>query len=118
MRKTIFLVFFILTSCVYEQPFNKYQWMEKNNLGYYSNREFMLSDVIDNVLFKGESYNNVICLLGENTLKRHNNELFIDYNITTEFGFGSIDPNYTKSLLIYFTSDSSLIRHEVFTWSR
>ena len=99
MLTAIFLLLFgLLTSCNNDITFEKNGWQQKDDLGFYPNRNKMLNDLTINHNLKGLSYKKIIELIGEPEKNiTANNSIF--YNIITDYGH-DIDPVYSKTLEI------------------
>ncbi|MES2589417.1 MAG: hypothetical protein V4622_10585 [Bacteroidota bacterium] len=115
MIKLIFSLILIISlfSCSRNVEYNKELWDVKNDGFYYSNREFMLDDLINNYHLKGkhikelnEIFNNVVVDTFENHYR-------ISFNIVTDYGW-NIDPVYTKDLILELNKDSIVKSVEVF----
>ncbi|MBD1393082.1 hypothetical protein [Mucilaginibacter glaciei] len=106
----LMILLFALSSC--QQKFDKNLWSERNDLGMYPNRKSMLDDVVKNHKIKGQSYKQIIELLGKST-GLEDNKLY--YNIITDYGW-DIDPIYAKDLIITFNRDSIATGFNVKEW--
>lgn len=107
---------FLLTSCQSDLKFEGRKWKEERDLEFYPFREQMLNDIIQNKRFVGLSYRTAFDSLGqpENYNMKKDNELW--YSVTTEYG--TIDPVYTKHLVLTLDKDSTIKKIEVREWKR
>jgi len=96
--------------------FDKELWNESVD-GFFEHREKMITDLMENRLNNGMAYKTVIDLLGkpENFANLDSNtigyEVFVDYD-------WDIDPVETKTLLIEFSSDSTIVDLELKHWKK
>jgi hypothetical protein len=104
----IIAVFLIgLYSCKQtEITFDKELW-SKTVDGFYEHREQMVKDLMENRLNKGLAYHSVIDLLGKSANFANLDSNTIGYEVFVDYGW-SIDPVETKTLLISFSSDSTI----------
>jgi len=117
MAKYFYLLFITLTifSCKEHQKFDKGLWKKKEDM-FYSNRKFMIDDLVKNYQLKGKKYRDIVELLGapESNL---DSTLQIFYEIDVDYGT-DIDPVYSKSLVIIFDKDIVVKRFEVEIWKK
>ena len=85
--------------------------------GFYEHREKMITDILENRLSKGMTYQSVIDLLGKpaNFANLDSNE--IGYEVFVDYGW-DIDPVETKTLLINFSSDSTISDFKLDHWKK
>ncbi|MGV3612870.1 MAG: hypothetical protein ACO1N0_18055 [Fluviicola sp.] len=92
-----------------EQKFNKRIWNEID--GSYNPRDPMVKDIMENHLYIGMKYADVINLLGDSTMKMDKNQT-ISYEVYFD--------NYTelnKCLTIQFTNDSLVKSFKKVEWT-
>jgi hypothetical protein len=111
------LISLLFFSCSFNQEqFNKQKWNLKDDIGYYSYREPMLDDLLENHKIKGLSVTELEKLLGEIKIDVSNkNEVY--FNIVTDFGF-DIDPVYTKDLILELDKNSIVKEYKIVEWSK
>lgn len=110
--KAYISIILLLTLCSCQQKFDKKLWDEQSSEGIHLNRKSMLNDVVENHKIKGQSYNQIIEMLGDST-GLEDNKLY--YNIITDYGW-DIDPVYSKDLIITFNRDSIATGFDVKEW--
>jgi hypothetical protein len=98
------LSIFFSYSCNQQILFDEEKWNESDGI-FYTNREKMVNDLLENHLKKGMTYKEVINLLGSS--ENHDNEVrnTIWYEIMVDYGW-DIDHEKGKTLYIEFTNDS------------
>ncbi len=115
MRAIYVLTFLtILTSCENQLKFDSKKWKESTDLDTYPNRESMLSDIIDNKKFIGQSYQSVIESLG---LPEDQLDNVLWYSVTVDYGT-NIDPVHTKHLTLTINKDSIVEKVEIKEWRK
>ncbi len=119
ITKILIGLFIISYSCdtKRETDFNSQQWLIEKDLEYYPYRDLMIQDIIDNNLFIGFEYNQLIDSLGipDNVQPRKNNEIY--YLIKNDYG-SDIDPVYTKHLIFTLNSDSIVKSVNIYEWDK
>jgi hypothetical protein len=96
--------------------FDSVNWNKKVD-GFYSYREFMIQDVMENQLQNGMPLREVIALLGTPELYHNQKEYEINYEISVDYGW-NIDPMEGKELIIVFDSDSLVTDIRLKHWKR
>ncbi len=111
---TLTLFFF---SCMPNQKkFNQSKWNTADDV-LYNHRESMIEDIKTNYLKNGMKVNDVKKLLGESELINEGDTLKLHYDIFTDFGF-DIDPVETKTFIVNFKADSTLINTHIYHWKK
>lgn len=96
---------FLLSNCgMKEMEFDEERWNEMNDM-FYTNREKMVRDLMENHLKTGMTYNDIIELLGQHENYHNVPPNTIGYEIMVDYGW-NIDPQKGKTLYIEFTTDS------------
>lgn len=97
--------------------FNSKQWSKAEDAETFPFRKELLNDIIENKLFLGFNYLQLIDSLGEpeSGKIRGNNKLY--YLIENDYGW-DIDPVYYKYLVVYLSEDSIVEKTEVFEWNK
>lgn len=121
MRNNPYLSFFaiilIFISCKQEQiKFNQSKWNTRNDVDY-NHRELMIEDLSKNYLKPGIKLTETEKLLGRNELSDEKDSLQLQYEIYTDYGI-DIDPVETKTLIVNFNSDSTLVNIRVDHWEK
>ena len=106
----------ILSSCRTEIKFDKVKWAEKADLMTFSNRKSMINDLIKNYHLRGQSYKQIIELLGEPQSDLDSN-FKIFYDVDIDYG-SDIDPVYSKTLSFQFSIDSIVQKYDVIEWKK
>ena len=111
----LFILFF--SSCYFNQEkFNKQKWNLKDDVGYYSYREPMLKDLLENHKIKGLNITELENLFGKIEIDSSNKkELF--FNVVVDFGW-DIDPVYTKDLIIPLDNNSIAKDYKIIEWNK
>ena len=119
MKKALIsLLFFgllLVFSCGGRQiKFNKKKWLEIDD-GFYSSREKMIQDILENHLKPGMTYYEIVQLLGpqENLHLQEKNTM--GYTEMVDYGW-DIDPVETKTLYIELDEDSTLKYARIDHW--
>ncbi len=119
MKKELTILTFvfslILFSCgVKVKKFDKNTWNDMDDI-MYANRESMISDLMENHLRQGMTYQEVVELLGkpENYANIESNT--IAYEIMVDYGW-DIDPVKGKTLYIELTNDSIIKDFRLEKW--
>ncbi len=118
-RNLIFLVAFLICICSCKPTdiaFDKKLWKDSVD-GFYEHREKMITDLMENRLSNGMTYQSVIDLLGnpENYANLDSNT--IGYEVFVDYGW-DIDPVETKTLMIKFSSDSVITDLKLEHWKK
>lgn len=116
---TILTLLFTLlfASCGVEQKkFNKNTWNDMDDI-MYNNRESMISDLMENHLRQGMTYDEVVELLGEPEKYANIKSNTIGYEIMVDYGW-DIDPVKGKILYIELTNDSLVNHCKLEEWKR
>lgn len=85
--------------------------------GFYKHREKMITDLLENRLSKGMTYQSVIDLLGKPANFANLDSNTIGYEVFVDYGW-DIDPVETKTLLINFSSDSTILDIKLDHWKK
>lgn len=111
----IFILFF--SSCSFNQEkYNKQKWNLKDDVGYYSYREPMLKDLLENHKIKGLNITELEKLFGKIEIDSSNKkEVF--FNVVVDFGW-DIDPVYTKDLIIILDNNSIAKDYKIIEWNK
>ena len=99
-----------------EITFDKELW-SKSVDGFYEHRENMIKDLMENELNKEMAYKSVIDLLGRPANFANLDSNTIGYEVFVDYGW-DIDPVETKTLLIEFSSDSTIKEIELKHWKK
>ncbi len=102
-----------LLSISCNQKFNQEKWNEGFD-GFYTYREKMIDDVMNNYLKNGMTKKEVIQLLEKPDYEENNK---IKYNILVDYGW-NIDPVETKNLCIYLSTDSLVKKINLEHWKQ
>lgn len=107
------LIILILCSCKSAEKFEKTKWNQRNDVGYYSNRERMLDDLLVNHHLKGSHISRIRTLFDYLEISPSDSgKSTIYFSIITDFG-SNIDPQYTKDLYLHLNSDSIVTSYEI-----
>lgn len=111
----IFLIVLNLISCTHEQvKFNQNKWKTRNDIDY-NHREFMIEDIRNSYLKKGMKLTEVESLLGKSQYESDSDSIMLQYEIYTNYGW-DIDPIETKTFILNFNADSTLINTHIDNW--
>jgi len=119
MKKFYYLLAFILLSffsCKQQKKFNQIQWKTRDDI-VNNHREQMIQDIQTNYLKKGMKLSEVEKLLGEIDLSDEADSIQLQYEIFVDYGF-DIDPFETKTFVINFKTDSTLINSYIYHWKK
>ncbi len=75
----------------------------------------MIHDLQEKYLKTGMKYKDVEKLLGKNNFNADRDSIQLQYEIYTDYG-SDIDPIETKTLIINFNADSTLINSRIDHW--
>lgn len=104
-------------SCGTEQlDFEKSKWNESVD-GFYTYRESMAKDLVENHLKKGLTYQQLTDLIGEPENFANLKTNTIGYTLMEDYGW-DIDPVETKTLMIEFTADSLVKDFKIEHWEK
>ena len=113
MLTFIFSLFF--ASCGVEQKkFDKNIWNDMDDI-MYSDRESMISDLMENYLRHGMTYKEVVELLGKPEKYANIKLITIGYEIMVDYGW-NIDPVKGKTHYIELTNDSLVNDFKLEEW--
>ncbi len=99
-----------------EITFDKELWALSID-GFYEHREKMITDLLENRLSNGMTYQSVIDLLGKPANFANLDSNTIGYEVLVDYGW-DIDPVETKTLLIIFSSDSTISHFKLNHWKK
>ncbi len=106
-----------LVSCKQtEMAFDKELWSMSID-GFYEHRDKMTSDLLENRLNIGMTYQSVIDLLGKPANFANLDSNTIGYEVFVDYGW-DIDPVETKTLIINFSSDSVISDMKLKHWKK
>jgi hypothetical protein len=116
MKSIYFLgVMLALASCESNLDFDSDKWKVETGLETYPYRERMLHDIVDNKRLGRLRYKSIIDSLGRpENYEIKNNELWYLVKIK----YGTLDPVYTKHLVLTLNADSTIKSAEVREWRK
>lgn len=99
------LTFLVVFACNNNKPFSVEAWNEKEDI-LYTQRKYLVKDLIKNHLKKEMCYEDVLTLLGHPVdVSRKGSKSTIYFEIETKYG-SDIDPDWIKYLEVRLTNDS------------
>ncbi|MBF9253368.1 hypothetical protein I2I11_08695 [Pontibacter sp. 172403-2] len=105
----------ILASCgAKEVEFDKTTWNDREDF-LYANRKIMVTDLMENHLHEGMTYQKVTNLLGEPENYADMDYNKIAYQIEVDYGW-NIDPVSGSYLIIELANDSIVAGYELVEW--
>lgn len=112
MKKLTLACIYFLFSCNNEQiEFYKSKWNE-NVDGFYTHRENMTTDLMENHLAIGMSFKDLTKILGNPDNYGSSKDYKMNYLIMEDYGW-NIDPVETKTLKIELTKDSLVSKYRL-----
>ncbi|WP_375587431.1 hypothetical protein [Flagellimonas aurea] len=116
-RILLILLLIVMVGCsakIKEQRFDKNTWNDMDDI-FYSNREAMVNDLIENYLYEGMSYSKLEELLGPHNNYANIGQWTIGYEIMVDYAW-DIDPVKGKTLYFKLDKDSTIINYELEYW--
>ena len=117
--KNLMIIFCLcfLSACGIDQlDFEKSKWNESVD-GFYKFRELMSSDLMENHLENGMTYQELTDLIGGPENFANLKENSIGYTLMEDYGW-DIDPVETKTLMIELTADSLVQDFNIKHWEK
>ena len=98
--------------CQERKQFSTDKWFAKKDI-FYTDRKFVIEDLLDNHLIKGKCIEEIKSMLGEPVeLARRKLDQHIFYEVETKYG-SDIDPKWVRYLEIRLDSDSCFVEAEL-----
>ena len=111
----LLLIPFIFTSCDNQEKFVKVKWNESADPVFPPpNRKTMIKDLLTNYQIVGLKCSQLTDTLGDPDFKE---DFSFGYRIEENYG-NDIDPVYSKDLVFYFSTDSTITSYEVKEWKK
>lgn len=106
------IVIVCLLSCKNELKFDSSKWNIKNDIGQYTFRKEMITDIVENDLVKGKNIDELEKMFGTLDVGALDNQSMIIQNIETEYG-SDIDPVGSTDFIIYLDNEGKVIKSEL-----
>ena len=113
MRNLILIFFILILISCNNHRFDKAKWSVKEDLEY-PYRNGMIKDLVKNHKLLGIKYRQIVGKLGLPEGKTTGKGDTAYYDIITDYG--TIDPIYSKTLVLQFNNDSTVIDFKVDEW--
>ncbi len=113
---TILFVLFISSCSFNQEKYNKQKWNLKDDVGYYSYRDPMLKDLLENHKLKGLNISELENLFGKIEIDSLNKKEIV-FNVVVDFG-SDIDPVHTKNLIIILDKNSIAKDYKIIEWNK
>jgi hypothetical protein len=117
MKKYFILVLLISSCAIQDKKFDSKTWQAIDGNNFSELREPMVNDLMENNLYKGMFYYQVIQLLGKPDIFGSAEKNEIGYRLLQDYSW-DIDPIKTKDLIIELNKDSTIKSYKIVNWKK
>lgn len=117
MKKYFILVLLISSCAIQDKKFDSKTWQAIDGNNFSELREPMVNDLMENNLYKGMFYYQVIQLLGKPDIFGSAQKNEIGYCLLQDYSW-DIDPIETKDLIIELNKDSTIKSYKIVNWKK